>query len=399
MIGNVIGVLFDGIAYGSLLFIIAVGLSVTLGLMNFVNLAHGAFAMVGGYVCVVMMSRLGVPFFAALPLAFVAATDRRRARGGRSISVCTGRSYLDQVLFSIGLVFMSIAVTDLRVRVVAAAGGAAVVPARADRFLGRIWHVPRFPDRGGGVVTVALQLLLEWTRFGSQARASVDNAVAAAGCTNVNRVFALTLRSARDSPDWEVRWHRSAGPRSDLPEEYMVNFLLVVASAVAARSGAAYRRAAPRRVRRRREQRRAAGRRLRHRRVDGGVARRVPGRPVRRRSRVVEPAAARRRGRRAAATVAGRPLATGGDRVRPFPSCRSSCARLSPARQPGSHHGGFRAVARSHSRLRRHCVARPCGVLRRRCVRRRAGCEERLDRSPGWDCWSRRSPPQSLAIW
>ena len=52
MIGNLIGVLFDGIAYGSLLFIISIGLSVTMGLMNFVNLAHGAFAMLGGYVCV-----------------------------------------------------------------------------------------------------------------------------------------------------------------------------------------------------------------------------------------------------------------------------------------------------------------------------------------------------------
>ena len=51
MLGNVIGVLFDGVAYGSLLFIISIGLSVTMGLMNFVNLAHGAFAMLGGYVC------------------------------------------------------------------------------------------------------------------------------------------------------------------------------------------------------------------------------------------------------------------------------------------------------------------------------------------------------------
>ena len=62
MIGNLIGVLFDGVAYGSLLFIISIGLSVTMGLMNFVNLAHGAFAMLGGYVCVVLMTRLGVPF-------------------------------------------------------------------------------------------------------------------------------------------------------------------------------------------------------------------------------------------------------------------------------------------------------------------------------------------------
>lgn len=65
--------LFDGVAYGSLLFLISIGLSVTMGLMNFVNLAHGAFAMLGGYVAVVLMNRAGVPFLAALPLAFLGA--------------------------------------------------------------------------------------------------------------------------------------------------------------------------------------------------------------------------------------------------------------------------------------------------------------------------------------
>src|SRR5262252_2815005 len=104
-----IGVLFDGIAYGSLLFLVSLGLSVTMGLMNFVNLAHGAFAMAGGFVTVVAMTRFGVPFLATLPIAFVfialigAILERTLYR----------RLYrateLDQVLFSIGLTFMSIA--------------------------------------------------------------------------------------------------------------------------------------------------------------------------------------------------------------------------------------------------------------------------------------------------
>jgi branched-chain amino acid transport system permease protein len=64
-------ILFDGIAYGMLLFILAVGLAVTMGLMNFVNLAHGAFAMVGGYVTVLLMQRLNVPFLVCLPIAFL----------------------------------------------------------------------------------------------------------------------------------------------------------------------------------------------------------------------------------------------------------------------------------------------------------------------------------------
>jgi branched-chain amino acid transport system permease protein len=65
-------VLFDGVAYGMLLFVLACGLAVTLGLMNFINLAHGAFAMAGGYVTVVLVNRLGVPFWLGLVPAFAA---------------------------------------------------------------------------------------------------------------------------------------------------------------------------------------------------------------------------------------------------------------------------------------------------------------------------------------
>jgi len=109
MIGNLIGVLFDGIAYGSLLFVISIGLSVTMGLMNFVNLAHGAFAMLGGYACVVLMSRAGVPFLAALPVAFlvpaVAGIVLERTLYQRLYKA----THLDQVMFSIGIVFMAVA--------------------------------------------------------------------------------------------------------------------------------------------------------------------------------------------------------------------------------------------------------------------------------------------------
>jgi len=111
VIGNIVGVLFDGVAYGSLLFIIAVGLSVTLGLMNFVNLAHGAFAMLGGYVCVMMMTRLGVPFLAALPAAFISAAVVGVVLERTLYQRLYRATHLDQVLFSIGIVFMSIAIT------------------------------------------------------------------------------------------------------------------------------------------------------------------------------------------------------------------------------------------------------------------------------------------------
>src|SRR6201991_5214428 len=73
VMGAVLGVLFDGLAYGMLLFLLSVGLSVTLGMMNFVNLAHTAFAMLGGYVAVTLMNRYSWPFLATLPMAFLSA--------------------------------------------------------------------------------------------------------------------------------------------------------------------------------------------------------------------------------------------------------------------------------------------------------------------------------------
>src|SRR5215468_11389918 len=105
-------ILFDGIAYGMLLFVLACGLAVTLGLMNFVNLAHGAFAMAGGYITVVLVNRIGVPFALGLPLAFV-ATAFAGIILERALYVHVYRkSHLDQVLFSIGLVFMAVAAVD-----------------------------------------------------------------------------------------------------------------------------------------------------------------------------------------------------------------------------------------------------------------------------------------------
>src|SRR5882757_7511907 len=105
MIASAFGVLFDGFAYGMLLFLLSVGLTVTLGLMNFVNLAHTSFAMLGGYVAVTLMNTHAWPFLATLPLAFLAAAAvsvvfertlyRRLYRAGE----------LDQCLLTIGIVF------------------------------------------------------------------------------------------------------------------------------------------------------------------------------------------------------------------------------------------------------------------------------------------------------
>ena len=232
MIGNAIGVLFDGVAYGSLLFIIAVGLSVTLGLMNFVNLAHGAFAMIGGYVCVMLMTRAGVPFLATLPVAFVAAAIVGLVLERLLYQRLYKASPLDQVLFSIGLVFMSIAIFTYYF-------GASQQPVSLPPYLRGQVHVAGL-DLGVyrlflivvvALLTIALQYMLDRTRFGSQVRASVDNATAAAGLgINVDRVFALTfalgsgLAGLGGGLGIDV-----LGLDPTFPLKYMVYFLLVVA--------------------------------------------------------------------------------------------------------------------------------------------------------------------------
>ena len=104
-------ILFDGIAYGMLLFVLSCGLAVTLGLMNFINLAHGAFAMAGGYVTIILMQRFGWPFLASLPLAFLIPALIGLLLE-RTLVRMYSRSHLDQVLFTIGLAFMSVAAVD-----------------------------------------------------------------------------------------------------------------------------------------------------------------------------------------------------------------------------------------------------------------------------------------------
>lgn len=232
MIGNFIGVLFDGIAYGSLLFLISVGLSVTMGMMNFINLAHGAFAMVGGYVCVTLLSKLGLPFLATLPLAFLAAAAVGLVLERTLYRQLYQATHLDQVLFSIGLTFMSVAGATFLF-------GPTQQPVNLPDWLRGQVHILGL-DLGSyrlfliGVVvliTLGLYLLIERTRFGAQIRASVDNQTAAAGLgINVSRVFSLTfalgsgLAGLGGGLGIDV-----LGLDPSFPVKYMVYFLLVVA--------------------------------------------------------------------------------------------------------------------------------------------------------------------------
>ncbi len=231
-LGNLIGVLFDGVAYGSLLFLISLGLSVTLGLMNFVNLAHGAFAMFGGYVCVTAMGRLGVPFLASLPLAFLATAALGIVLERTLYRRLYRAAHLDQVLFSIGLTFVASAAATY---VFGSGQQPVVLPAWLQgqvRVMGLELGAYRlFLIALVLLVTALLGALFTSTRFGAQIRASVDNQVAAAGLgINVERVFMLTfalgsgLAGLGGGLGIDV-----LGLDPSFPIRYMVYFLLVVA--------------------------------------------------------------------------------------------------------------------------------------------------------------------------
>src|SRR3954470_21244289 len=109
MLSSAAGVLFDGFAYGMLLFLLSVGLSVTLGMMNFVNLAHCSFAMVGGYATVMLVNRFGSPFFGALPMGVLACAVSSLLLERTLFKRLYRATDLDQCLLTIGIVFISIA--------------------------------------------------------------------------------------------------------------------------------------------------------------------------------------------------------------------------------------------------------------------------------------------------
>jgi branched-chain amino acid transport system permease protein len=188
-------ILFDGIAYGMLLFVLACGLAVTLGLMNFVNLAHGAFAMAGGYAMVLLVNKLGVPFLLALPLAFIVAAILGLVLERLLYRHLYGRTHLDQVLFSIGLVFMAIASTDYLM------GSSQqffrlpeMLKGQIDVFGVGIGRYRLMIIVICGLLALGLQLVLAKSLFGARLRAAVDDPRVARGLgIPVNRVFAITF--------------------------------------------------------------------------------------------------------------------------------------------------------------------------------------------------------------
>jgi branched-chain amino acid transport system permease protein len=227
-----LGILFDGIAYGSLLFLVSAGLSLTMGLLNFVHLAHGSFAMFGGYLSVWLSTRWGIPFLATLPIAFLAAG----ALGAVFERFVYRRLYrasdLDQVLLTIGLVFTSIAVATYAwgpgqqsIELPSALTGQLHLFGQ-DLGIYRLFLIALVV-----VITAFLFWLVTHTRFGSQVRAAVDNRDVSAGLgIPVNCVFSVTfglgtgLAGLGGALGIEV-----LGLDPTYPLKYLVYFLLVVA--------------------------------------------------------------------------------------------------------------------------------------------------------------------------
>jgi branched-chain amino acid transport system permease protein len=178
-----------------LLFLLSVGLSVTLGMMNFINLAHCSFAMLGGYVTVTLIDRLGWPFLATLPIAFLAAAAASVVLERALFRRVYRASELDQCLLTIGIVFMSVAAA-------AYVYGTVQKPVEVPEYLRGSIAVANlnlgayrlFLIGTALAVTLVLVAALEYTRFGAQVRAAVDNQRMARGLgINVDGAFSITF--------------------------------------------------------------------------------------------------------------------------------------------------------------------------------------------------------------
>lgn len=225
-------ILLGGCAAGMVLFIVSVGLSVTMGLMGFINLAHGGFAMLGGYVIVLAMQHWEIGFLPALALAFVAVAAFSVVLERLLYARLYRASELDQVLFTIGLAFVMTASVTLGV---GPETQVVQLPAwlRGQSDLGFMTY--RTYSLALIVVGVALVLALwlgfERTRFGARIRAAVDNRrmVSSLGI-DVNRLFTVTfaigsgLAAIGGGLGAEI-----LGLDPNYPLRYLVYFLIVVA--------------------------------------------------------------------------------------------------------------------------------------------------------------------------
>ena len=232
MLNTLISIVFDGLAYAMILFVISVGLSVTMGLMGFVNLAHGVFAMLGGYLLAILMNSLGLGFLSALILAALLVALLSLLFERFLYAPLYKASELDQVLLSIGLVLMSTAAITYFF-------GPAPVAMQVPDYLsghwefgGRVFPVYRvLMIAFGFTLALGLWLALERTLLGARIRAAVDNRrMAEAVGINVDRLFQITfalgsgLAALGGGLAVEI-----VGLSPSFASQYLVLFLIVVA--------------------------------------------------------------------------------------------------------------------------------------------------------------------------
>lgn len=192
---GLLNVLIGGIAYGAVLFLMAGGLSITLGLMGFANMAHAAFAMVGGYVAALLIGKAGVPFLAALLLATAAACVVGAMFERTLFRRLYQASELEQILLTIGVVYVSIAAVTY---LVGPEQMAITLPGwlEGNIRLGEI-DINRyrlFLIATGVVLLVGLLALIDHTTFGAKIRAAVFNRRMTASCgVDVDRLYALAF--------------------------------------------------------------------------------------------------------------------------------------------------------------------------------------------------------------
>jgi len=190
-----ISIVFHGLAFAMVLYIISVGLSVTMGLMGFANLAHGVFAMAGGYLTTTAMNKYGVPFGFALVFAAVAVALISIVLERVLYARLYGAGELEQVLFTIGLIFMAVAVVryiwgPLPQRMVLPS----MLSGQIDLGFRSFPTYRSFLIAVSLVLIVALWLGIERTNFGAQVRAAVDNRRMAESLgINTGRLFTLTF--------------------------------------------------------------------------------------------------------------------------------------------------------------------------------------------------------------
>jgi branched-chain amino acid transport system permease protein len=195
VLSSIVSVAFHGVAYGMILYVISVGLSVTMGLMGFTNLAHGVFAMAGGYVLTSATRGFAVPFPVALAIAFVAIAVGSILLERLLYSRLYRAGEFAQVLFTIGLIFIAVAVARLIY-------GTQQQPVYLPEYLtGQIGLLGRdFPAYRvfliifSAALIAALWFGVERTRWGAMVRAAVDNGPMAQSIgINTKRLFTLTF--------------------------------------------------------------------------------------------------------------------------------------------------------------------------------------------------------------